>query len=132
MTQQEIKICLEQGEGTRIEYKKAWEKAPSDLYETIVSFSNKDGGIVLIGVSDNGDIIGLNNDKVSQMKQDITTACNNPGFINPPISIAPMAVDYETKQLLILKIPTSSQVHTLNGVIYDRENDSDIRIIDLH
>ena len=127
MTQEEIKICLEQGEGIRIELKEALENVPSSLYETVVSFSNKEGGIVLLGVSNSGDVMGVDNDKISQMKQDITTACNNPEFINPPISITPIEVDYDENQLLALKIPTSSQIHALNGVIYDRENDSDIR-----
>ena len=103
---------------------------PADLYDTVVSFSNKDGGTILLGVSNDGVVRGINPKCIVEMKQNITTACNNPELINPPISITPIVVDYAGAQLLALKIPTSSQIHALSGVIYDRENDSDIKVTD--
>lgn len=130
MTHEEIIACLSQGEGTRVEFKEAESGAPSSLYETIVSFSNKDGGIILLGVADSGTVCGVNPAHTFEMKQNITTACNNPEFINPPISLTPIQIEFEGNQLLVLKIPVSSQVHMLTGVIYDRENDSDIKVID--
>ncbi len=130
MTSEELVACLSQGEGVRIEFKEAETSMPSSLYETIVSFSNKDGGIILLGVGDKSTIYGVNPAYIAEMKQNITTACNNPEFINPPISLTPIQVEYEGKQLLALKIPISSQVHKINGVIYDRENDSDIKVTD--
>ena len=40
MTVEEIDKIIAQGEGVSIEFKKAKEKVPASLYETVVSFAN--------------------------------------------------------------------------------------------
>ena len=69
---------------------------------------------------------------IAQIKKDITTTCNNPQKIMPVLPLTPIQIEYNSKQLLVLKVPVSSQVHKLKGIIYDRENDSDIKITDPH
>ena len=46
------------GEGWNIEFKEILPK-PSKLAQTIVAFANHQGGTILIGVSDRGDIVGF-------------------------------------------------------------------------
>lgn len=130
MTLEEFENCLKAGEGIRIEFKRASTSCPSDLYETVVSFSNKEGGTILLGVSDDGQPKGIEPDSIANIKKDITNTCNNSEKINPVISITPIDFEYKGRKFLILKIPVSSQVHKHAGVIYDRENDSDIKITD--
>ncbi|MGV0845661.1 AlbA family DNA-binding domain-containing protein [Empedobacter falsenii] len=51
MTNQEIENILSKGEGTRIEFKKCDDgKVPRSIYDTICSFLNKEGGVILAGV----------------------------------------------------------------------------------
>jgi ATP-dependent DNA helicase RecG len=45
----ELQYILRQGEGTTIEFKESVVKVPKSLYETIVSFSNTDGGTIVLG-----------------------------------------------------------------------------------
>ena len=45
----ELQYILRQGEGTTIEFKESVDKVPKSLYETIVSFSNTDGGTIVLG-----------------------------------------------------------------------------------
>ncbi|MFH1857027.1 MAG: RNA-binding domain-containing protein, partial [Candidatus Omnitrophota bacterium] len=130
MIKEELESLLSQGEGIRVEFKEANIDVPLSLYETVVSFLNKDGGVILLGVTNEGIVQGISSDAIEQMKQNITTACNNSEFINPPLSLTPLQVEHDGKLILALKIPVSSQVHMLNGVIYERENDSDIKIVD--
>ncbi len=59
LTPQEIKQLLEKGEGTRIEFKEAQNGVPDTLYDTVTSFLNKEGGIILLGVNDDGQVLGL-------------------------------------------------------------------------
>ena len=59
MTLADLQHIIQQGESERIEFKDATKGLPSAFYETAVSFSNTAGGIVLLGVNDNGRIIGL-------------------------------------------------------------------------
>ena len=50
---------IETIENSRVEFK---VKLVDDLEETIIGFLNsKDGGIIYLGVNDNGEVVGLNN-----------------------------------------------------------------------
>lgn len=42
-----------------------------DVYETVCSFSNRDGGHIFLGVKDNGTILGVDKGCVEQMKTDL-------------------------------------------------------------
>ena len=59
MTASDIQKIIAQGEGLSVEFKKAKGKVPSSLYETVVSFANTNGGVVLLGVEDDGEISGI-------------------------------------------------------------------------
>ena len=48
-----ITNIIKQGEGLNIEFKKAKEKLPDSLFETICAFLNRNGGTILLGVNDN-------------------------------------------------------------------------------
>jgi len=54
MNKQELSRLLNSGENTTIEYKEAKNAMPSSLFETVASFLNKEGGTILLGVSDDG------------------------------------------------------------------------------
>jgi ATP-dependent DNA helicase RecG len=49
MTEEEINIIIANGEGVRLEFKKAENEVPKSLYETICAFLNKEGGTILLG-----------------------------------------------------------------------------------
>ena len=62
------------GEVTTIEYKTYTEQVSESLYETVCSFLNHSGGHILVGVRNNGKIIGINPDKAEILKANIITA----------------------------------------------------------
>lgn len=84
MTQQELYKILNQGENIRIEFKEAQGGVPDSFYDTVVSFLNREGGVILLGVVDNGTVLGLGEQNLMNLKQDIVTALNNPDVVNPP------------------------------------------------
>jgi len=47
-------------EGPYVEFKRGVGR--DSLQETIVAFSNKDGGVILVGIADNGDVVGRPHD----------------------------------------------------------------------
>ena len=55
MKQDEIRKIIKNGENSYIEFKEEGIK-PKDLAEEIVSFANSEGGTILIGVDDDGNI----------------------------------------------------------------------------
>jgi len=130
LTVDEIRRILRKGEGPRIEFKEAQNGVPDTLYDTGSAFLNKEGGITLLGVTDDGVVLGLEEANLMQLKQNIVTALNNPDVINPPYALPVREAEYDGKKILYIRVPVSSLVHKHAGFIYDRENDSDIRITD--
>ena len=66
MTEAELLKLIEDGENIRVEFKKSTTEITKDVYDTVCSFSNRDGGIILLGVKDNGEILGVAPDAVDR------------------------------------------------------------------
>jgi ATP-dependent DNA helicase RecG len=130
LTSKEIDHLIALGEGTRIEFKEAQNGVPDTLFDTVSSFLNKEGGIILLGVSDDGDVLGLTKANLMQLKQNVVTALNNPDVLSPPYTLPVLDAVYKGLNILYIRVQVSSLVHKHRGIIYDRENDSDIRIVD--
>ena len=59
-----IPKILKQGEGISIEFKECKSALTSSVYETVCSFLNRNGGELLLGVTDNGTIQGIDENKI--------------------------------------------------------------------
>jgi ATP-dependent DNA helicase RecG len=130
MTEAEVKTLIRKGEDIRIEFKECTYDVPSSFYETVCSFMNKEGGTILLGVKDNGIIEGVDHAKSSQIIKNIITAVNDRSLINPPTSVQPIPVLTDNKIIIVVKLSVSSQVHTCRDIVYDRQDDADLRITD--
>lgn len=84
MNLDELNIILAKGESIRTEYKQARDKVPGSFYDTVVSFLNREGGVIVLGADNDGRITGIDLSIVEQLKKDIVTALNNKEVINPP------------------------------------------------
>ena len=51
------------------------------MYESICSFSNRNGGHIFLGVKDSGTILGIQTDCIERMKNDFFTSANIEGDI---------------------------------------------------
>ena len=60
-----------------------------------------------------GKIIGINEDKVSEIKIQFANQVNNPEKIDPPIPLMLSEVYIENKLVLYVHVPASSEVHRL-------------------
>jgi transcriptional regulator with XRE-family HTH domain len=92
---------IQQGEGLNVEFKRSAMEITSDVYETVCSFSNREGGHIFLGVKDNGEILGVQKDRVDQMKKNFVTAINNRNKINPPLYINPIDYEFEGKTIIM-------------------------------
>jgi len=53
------------------EFKEAADNLPTDLFDTVCSFLNTDGGWIFLGVNDSGEITGVTPGAVNQLKSDL-------------------------------------------------------------
>ncbi len=130
MTLEDIRHIISQGEGTTIEFKDATGGTPSSFYESAVSMSNTDGGVILLGVDDDGIVMRLSTEACKHMQKDVVTALNTPDCVWPSIYVQPFIVSHPEGEILVCQIAASSQVHQYKEKIYIRENESDIDITD--
>ncbi len=123
-----IRSIIAQGEGLKIEFKAAQSGLPKNIYETICAFSNSQGGEILLGVDDNGKVLGVNRANVSRMLKDFANTINNANQFRPPLYLSVEQIEFDGKLVLYILVPTSSDVHFCNHKIYVRNADGDMDI----
>lgn len=125
---EKIKTLIAQGEGLKVEFKEAQGGFPKSVYETICAFSNTQGGEILLGVADNGEIKGVPESSISQYKKDFSNTINNPDKINPQLYLSMDEVKIDGRVVLYILVPKSSAVHRCSGKIIVRSHEGDIDI----
>jgi len=115
-----FKALKKKGEGLSVEFKECRRTLNRNVYETVCAFLNRHGGSLLLGVSDSGEVTGVDPDSVEQMKKDFVTAINNPQKINPSCYLSVDEVRIDGKTVLYIFVPESSQVHRCNPVTLKR------------
>lgn len=126
----EINYLIRQGEGLKIEFKEAKESVPHSFYDTVVSFANTDGGTILLGVADDGKVTGIDPIAKVKLQKDIITAMNSTDVMNPPMYIQPIFVNHPDGEIMVVQIPSGSQIHKYKNRIYSREFESDLDVTD--
>lgn len=77
------------GEGLDVEFKACGDQLPNSVYETVCAFLNRHGGTLLLGVADDGSIVGIDPGVLEQIRKDFVTGINNPQKLTPPTISAP-------------------------------------------
>jgi len=128
VTTVDIEKIIAQGEGVSIEFKKAKDRVPTSLYETIVSFANTRGGYILLGVDDDRTVLGISPESKAIFLKNIASALNSKDNINPELYLNPNPIDYKGKTIIVIQVPASSQVHSHAGRVYIREYETDLDV----
>lgn len=112
-----IQSLIDSGEGYNVEFKVRVPSKVRELTEEICAFANADGGYLLIGVDDNGQIIGtgLENDKRSAIQGSISE-------ISPALHCDMYAVNIEDKTVWVIDVPSGKdKPYIFSGSIFVRE-----------
>lgn len=114
-----IKELIAEGESTTVEFK---QRLPPDsiLARTLVAFANTNGGIILIGISDKGEIIGLTKKEASVTITRIQRISTN--LLNANINTGITNIDGRIVVYAIMnKVPeTLYPIRTSTGDFYNR------------
>lgn len=114
----ELKTLLAKGETLTIEFKSDLKVLPDrDLVAAVVAMANTEGGLVLLGVEDDGSVTG-----VQPTHQDTAgLAALIANRTNPPLSVKVEIFDWDKKRVLSIQVPKArSIVSTSDGVLLRR------------
>lgn len=103
-----LKHLLAMGEGIRVEYKEARKSLPTSLFETICAMLNRDGGDILLGVDDQGRVLGIDPQSIDKMKTDMVNLSNNTQKLDPPFILHPVIHVLDGKKIMHISVPASS------------------------
>ena len=112
-----IQSLIDSGEGYNVEFKVRVPSKVRELTEEICAFANADGGYLLIGVDDNGQVVGTNleNDKRSAIQGSITE-------ISPALHCELYSVNLGDKTVWVIDVPSGKdKPYIFSGSIYVRE-----------
>lgn len=102
MTANKLIELIQTGEKADVEFKKSENGLNKDIYETVCSFNNRNGGHLILGVTDETkEIVGVNPKKIDKLLKDFTTSVNNANKINPSMYLVPEVFDVGEKRLFI-------------------------------
>ena len=125
-----LEDLIKEGEGLRLEFKEAKAKLPKSFYETVCAFLNREGGKILLGVSDEAELIGVDESELERIKKEIADNSNNSELINPTFLLFPKVEEIKNKKIISVEVPRSSLVHSYKGKIFDRSEDGDYEVKD--
>ena len=128
MTPEELKKIISKGEGTTVEFKSSQEGLARSVYETICAFLNRRGGHIILGVSDNGKILGINPDKIQEQLDTLAKDLNNLQIIRPTCSFNFETIDIDGKTLIYFYVPEGAEGYCYKGHFYDRNQDGDFEL----
>ncbi len=113
------KISL--GEDATIEFKREMPRR-SNLADEIAAFANARGGVILIGVDDNREIVGLNRQALDSAEKTVVEICQD--SIDPILLIFTEKLRIDDKNLLKIEVPRSLFVHKTSNGYFIRQGSS--------
>ena len=109
------------GEDSTIEFKRELPVRDS-LADEIAAFANARGGVILIGVDDHGDIVGLDQHNLNQTEKTVVEICRH--SIEPHVPTFAERLQLYGQDLLKIDIPRSLFVHKSPGGYLARQGSS--------
>ncbi|MEA3342039.1 MAG: ATP-binding protein, partial [Chloroflexota bacterium] len=117
MQEAQIKRLIRQGEDSYTEFKEV-AAHPDNLAAAIVAFANTDGGRLILGVSDEGTVIGVPDTDRAMQRIDLICSHN----VEPPLICFQEKVSLEERLVLVVRVPKGPErpYRTNRGVYYIR------------
>ena len=113
------KIML--GEDSTIEFKREMPRRDR-MAEEIAAFANDEGGVLLIGVDDYSEIVGLELQELERVEKTVVEICED--SIEPPIRIFTEKLRLDDKNILKIEVQRSLFVHKAPNGYFTRQGSS--------
>lgn len=123
-----LRQLIAQGEGLNLEFKRCGALPGKDVFETVCSFANRQGGHILLGVADDGSIEGISKNAKLDVERNIVNVISDPNQFNVSPSLEFEHADIDGKHVLDVWVPMGPSVYRYKGVVYDRMADVDVKV----
>lgn len=114
METEELLAIIANGEDSRHQFKQNITRAES-LVSELAAFSNSKGGLLLIGVTDDGDIQGLTVDDMGRINQLVSNAAKD---VKPPISVTTENVALPSGMVMVVDVPEGISKPYMDGNLH--------------
>ncbi len=127
MDADQVLELIKMGEDSKTQFKEDFH-SPDRLAQEMVAFSNAQGGKIIIGVSDFGEIKGLSSKDIHRLNQLISNVASN--NINPPINPLTEIIKLQNEKILIIEVKKGiNKPYCTNKGIYVTKSGADKRKI---
>jgi len=117
---------IRKGEGHYVEFKQSIPSKVTELAEEICAFANTEGGVVLVGVNDKGQITGIELDNVMRSRLQHAIGTIEPAV---PVNISELNTE-DGKTVLCLECATgNSRPHMVSGRIIVRNGPNSEKLV---
>ena len=106
-------------ESQTVEFKQIWK---DDYLKTICAFANSDGGVLYVGVSDDGSIVGIDN--IKSLIEILPNKINN----RLGLLVDVLYQTIESKEIIKINIEKTYAPVSLNGKFYKRSGSNTIEL----
>ncbi len=112
---------IDLGEDSTIEFKRELPHREG-LADEIAAFANANGGVILIGVEDDSEIIGISRQDLDRIEKTVVEICRD--NIDPMVDIVTEKLRMDNKNLLKIGVPRSPFVHKTSNGYFLRQGSS--------
>ena len=128
MDEKKLRTIIQQGENPQVEFKECQDRVSHSVYETVCSFLNYKGGTIVLGVNDQGEIIGVNKSNASAMIKNLINTSNNEELFVPYANVMPEMIDIDDKTMIVIQVPEGESVYQYKHRFFDRNGDADVDV----
>ena len=119
---------LQAGESSMVEFKRCSELPHTDTFETVCSFANRSGGSIYLGVDDDGQVLGVDSKRVSEIERNVVNVVSNRKMFEPAPMVETEHIEYDERIIVRIWVAPSSSVVRFKGAVFDRIADVDTHI----
>lgn len=124
----DIMEVIKAGQSACIAWARCRDGVHTEVFETICAMANTAGGEMLLGISADGSITGLQERAVKNIIRGMVQAFENQDIFRPVLHLVPREIVVDGKHLIQIHIPESPDIHTLRGLVYVRRSSTTIRL----
>ena len=113
----ELEEIIDRGEDSQHQFKEMFS-SPDALSSELVAMSNSLGGMIIVGVQDNGNVLGLSTDNIRQLNNLLSNVASE--GIKPAINPITEIVKLNDRKLMIISVAKglNKPYQDKNGIIW--------------